>query len=79
MTARENIMARIRAANRRHAEPSVEDIVVYLLRFNLGTQPHEDRVQTLVRFAKDNGGVIDKPMLLGLLSLIAAMPEYQLC
>lgn len=55
------------------------DVVAYLLRFNLGTQPHEERVKTLVEFVNANGGKIDRPMLIGLLSLIAAMPEYQLC
>jgi uncharacterized protein (DUF1800 family) len=55
------------------------DVVAYLLRFNLGTQPHEERVKTLVAFVNANGGKIDRPMLIGLLSLIAAMPEYQLC
>jgi uncharacterized protein (DUF1800 family) len=60
-------------------EPTIEDVVTYVLRFNLGAQPHAERVHTLVTFVKDNGGKIDKPMLTGLLSLIAAMPEYQLC
>jgi uncharacterized protein (DUF1800 family) len=60
-------------------EADVQHIIKYLLRFALGTQPHEERVQTLVKFVNDNGGVIDKPMLVALLSLIAAMPEYQLC
>jgi uncharacterized protein (DUF2249 family) len=60
-------------------DASVEDVVNYLLRFNLGTQPHEERVKVLVEFVNANGGTIDRPMLVGLLSLIAAMPEYQLC
>ncbi len=58
---------------------SIDDVVNYLLRFNLGTHPHADRVKTLTEFAHANGGKVDRPMLIGLLSLIAAMPEYQLC
>jgi len=57
----------------------VQEVVTYLLRFNLGRQPDPQRVQTLVQFVNGNGGAIDKPMIIGLLSLIAAMPEYQLC
>jgi uncharacterized protein (DUF1800 family) len=60
-------------------EATPEQVVRYLLRFTLGTQPHPERVQTLVKFVNENGGTIDKPMLIALLSLIAAMPEYQLC
>jgi uncharacterized protein (DUF1800 family) len=53
--------------------------VSYLLRFVLGREPHEARVSTLVAFVKANGGRIDNNMLIALLSLITAMPEYQLC
>ncbi|HVP72480.1 MAG TPA: DUF1800 domain-containing protein, partial [Phycisphaerales bacterium] len=61
------------------AQPTITDVVSYLLRFNLGAEPHDDRVKALVEFANANGGTVDRPMLIGLLSLIAAMPEYQLC
>ena len=60
-------------------KPSTEDVVNYLLRFNLGTEPHASRVDTLVQFVNSHGGTIDNDMLIALLSLIAAMPEYQLC
>jgi hypothetical protein len=53
--------------------------VEYLLRFTLGTPPHPDRVTTLVNFVNDRGGEIDNDVLIEMLSLIAAMPEYQLC
>ncbi len=55
------------------------DAVTYLLRFNLGPDPHPQRIEALVKFAKDHGGRLDNNMLIALLSLITAMPEYQLC
>ncbi|MCP3903858.1 MAG: DUF1800 domain-containing protein [Planctomycetes bacterium] len=53
--------------------------IVYLTRFLLGTEAHEKRLQTLLEFVERSGGRIDAPTLVGLLALIAAMPEYQLC
>jgi len=53
--------------------------VVYLLRFTLGREPMEQRVEELVSFVDAHGGTIDNAMLIALLSLITAMPEYQLC
>lgn len=63
------------------ARGDVEDrsAVTYLLRFNLGTEPHEDRVDNLTDFVKRRGSVRDNDCLIELLSLITAMPEYQLC
>ncbi|MHC5113631.1 MAG: DUF1800 domain-containing protein [Planctomycetota bacterium] len=52
---------------------------VYLCRFLLGTPPHEKRLETLLEFVEQSGGTIDADTLVGLLALIAAMPEYQLC
>ncbi|MHC4948858.1 MAG: DUF1800 domain-containing protein [Planctomycetota bacterium] len=57
----------------------VEPTVVYLLRFTLGREPHAERVRTLVDFVQDRGGRIHNDVLVALLALIAAMPEYQLC
>lgn len=59
--------------------PSVRDVITYLLRFNLGTEPHASRIDTLVDFVNAHGGRMDNDMLIAVLSLIAAMPEYQLC
>ncbi len=59
--------------------PDPRDVVLYLLRFNLGVDPRPQRVETLLRFVEDAGGRIDNAVLIGLLSLIGAMPEYQLC
>lgn len=58
---------------------SVRDAVTYLLRLNLGAEPHAERVETLVGFVNDRGGRLDNTMLVALLSLITALPEYQLC
>ena len=49
------------------------------MRFNLGVQPHPSRVDTLVEFVNTNGGKLNNQTLIKVLSLIAAMPEYQLC
>ena len=54
-------------------------VATYLLRFNLGAEPGHERVTTLVTFIEQHGGRIDNDMIIALLSLITAMPEYQLC
>ena len=60
-----------------------EDAARYLLRFNFGTEPREERVRTLVSFIENHGGLgLDDRLndkIIGVLSLITAMPEYQLC
>ena len=56
-----------------------DDAVKYLLRFTLGAEPPEERIAPLVEFVKRHGGKLDTTMLIALLSLITAMPEYQLC
>jgi uncharacterized protein (DUF1800 family) len=60
-------------------EANLDDTVSYLLRFTLGTPPHPDRITSLVNFVNDRGGKIDNTILIEMLCLIAAMPEYQLC
>ncbi|UCD74599.1 MAG: DUF1800 domain-containing protein, partial [Phycisphaerales bacterium] len=55
------------------------DAATYLLRFALGARPHPQRVETLVKFVEDQGGTLNNDMLVGMLALISAMPEYQLC
>lgn len=56
-----------------------DDAAAYLLRFCLGTEPHPERVAVLQKFVASHGGHVDNNMLIALLSLITAMPEYQLC
>jgi uncharacterized protein (DUF1800 family) len=58
---------------------NLDETVNYLLRFTLGTPPHSDRITTLVNFVNDRGGTINNTILIEMLCLIAAMPEYQLC
>ena len=58
---------------------NVRHAVTYLLRINLAGPPHPKRVESLVSFVESRGGRLDNAMLIALLSLITAMPEYQLC
>lgn len=59
------------------------DVVIdYLLRFCLGTEPHPDRRTEIRDFLGrlDQGSrLIDRDRLVAILSLITALPEYQLC
>lgn len=56
-----------------------DDAVQYLLRFCLGQKAREERTRVLQDFVRSHGGRIDNDMTVALLSLITAMPEYQLC
>ncbi len=58
---------------------SIPDAVRYLLRFTLGREPHLDRVNELTDFVRSHGNRLDNDRLVGCVSLITAMPEYQLC
>jgi uncharacterized protein (DUF1800 family) len=53
-------------------------VVEYLLRFAIGHAPAGAQ-DTLVRFIDDHGGAITPDVITGVLLLITAMPEYQLC
>jgi uncharacterized protein (DUF1800 family) len=53
--------------------------VRYLLRFSHGRGPTDARVEQLVAFVGEQGSELDEHMLIALMSLITAMPEYQLC
>ncbi|MFT5424619.1 MAG: hypothetical protein ACI89L_002416 [Phycisphaerales bacterium] len=50
----------------------------YLLRFAMGRTSTSARA-TLVQFVSEHGGQITPPIVTGMLLLITAMPEYQLC
>ncbi len=56
----------------------VRDAVTYLLRINLAGNVHPQRIDSLVEFVEGRGGRMDNAMLIALLALITAMPEYQL-
>jgi uncharacterized protein (DUF1800 family) len=60
-------------------EVDVRQAIIYLMRFNLGTQPHASRVDTLVEYVTAHGGKLNNQTLVKVLCLITAMPEYQLC
>ena len=50
-----------------------------LLRFMLHVEPDASRAEALDAFVEQHGGRITAPVMTGLMSIIAAMPEYQLC
>jgi uncharacterized protein (DUF1800 family) len=58
---------------------SSEEVATYLLRFGFGAEPLPERVATVKAFIDSCGGRLENNVLIGALSLIAAMPEYQLC
>lgn len=55
-----------------------EKVIDYLLRLTLAGPPTEVRRKTLRAFVDDAGGRVTKGIVIGLLALIGAMPEYQL-
>jgi uncharacterized protein (DUF1800 family) len=60
-------------------EVDVREAVAYLLRVNLAGEPHPQRIENLTRFAEARGGRLDNAMIIAVMCLITAMPEYQLC
>jgi len=64
------------------AEPGAERdprrAVDYLLRHTIGDAPDDARA-TLLAFVDEHGGVPTPEIITGVLLLISAMPEYQLC
>ena len=55
------------------------EAATYLLRFCLATEPLPKRVEAIRSFIDDCGGRLTNDVVVGALSLITAMPEYQLC
>lgn len=60
-------------------EHQVDDAIHYLLKSCLGVTPLEQRREALLAFAKENGDRVNNELVIGMLCLITAMPEYQLC
>lgn len=60
------------------ATPAPREVARELLRFALNTEPDPQRIETIQRFITSAGDRLDNTVLLGVLSLITAMPEYQL-
>ena len=58
---------------------NVKEAIQYLVWFNLGRRPHEKRITSLVDYANERGGKLTPKLLVEILALITAMPEYQLC
>ena len=56
-----------------------DEILHRLLRFMLGPNVHETRIATLKDYLSTRKSIRDNATLIGLLSLITTMPEYQLC
>lgn len=55
-----------------------ERVIDYLLRFTLG-HTHDQAHAVLAEFAAEHGNTIKPDTVTGMLLLVAAMPEYQLC
>ncbi len=64
---------------RRDGAVPPEAAIDYLLRISLASEPHTERRQALAQFLQERGGPVDNDRILALLSLITALPEYQLC
>jgi uncharacterized protein (DUF1800 family) len=60
------------------AERDIEQVTEYLLRFTLGKAPTDAR-DVLMNFAKGLDVGVSPDLITGMLLLITAMPEYQLC
>jgi len=60
-------------------EYALDEAVNFLLKSCLGANPLQPRRESLMNFAKENGGRVNNELVIGLLCLITAMPEYQLC
>jgi hypothetical protein len=60
-------------------EVDAREAVAYLLRINLAAEPQPQRIDSLAQFVESRGGRLDNTMLIALMCLITAMPEYQLC
>ncbi len=58
---------------------SIEQAIEYLAHFTFGQKPSSGRLKPLVDFGSEHGMQMDKTIATGVLCLISAMPEYQLC
>ena len=68
-----------------HVEPGpggtydLEKTIDLLLGLCLGRRPLPQRREALLAFAQSRGGAVDNELVIALLCLITAVPEYQLC
>ena len=56
-----------------------DEVIDHLLRLGLGNQPHPQRLEVLRALLRNTGNRIDNDRLIACLTIITAMPEYQLC
>jgi len=61
------------------ADRDPKRVASYLLRFALGSEPTPQRLHTLDAFIESTGARVNTDSVTGMLALITAMPEYQLC
>lgn len=54
-------------------------VVRHLIEVMIGRPASTERVETLSRYISDKGGRVDNEVLVEVLCLISALPEYQLC
>lgn len=73
----EPLLAHLKSADS-DAAADPEQAIEYILRFTLGTPDPRNRA-TLQAFAKEHGNRLTADVITGLLLLVTAMPEYQLC
>ena len=59
--------------------PGPDDAIPYLTRFMLGRTPSQPEKHALTSFINNAGGTVNTTVLTGLVLLLSAAPEYQLC
>ncbi len=61
------------------ADRDATQVAAYLARFTLGPNPSPERLRLLNEFVETTGARVTPDTVTGMLALITAMPEYQLC
>ncbi|MFG0331604.1 MAG: DUF1800 family protein [Phycisphaerales bacterium] len=60
-------------------EYDIDQAVRYLVKLSFGRDIEESRMTELMQFTKSHGGRMSNDLVVALLCLMTAMPEYQLC
>lgn len=61
------------------ADRDAKQVASYLARFTLGPNPNPERLRVLHELVESTGSRVTPDTVTGMLALITAMPEYQLC
>ena len=61
------------------ADRDADQVAAYLARFTLGPNPNSERLRVLNEVVEKAGSRVTPDTVTGMLALITAMPEYQLC